>query len=86
MDWDELDEEEENVVALAMVATQDRRRKMWVHPINSERKVHDEFRHLTPQLRKDEDRFVTYFRMKKEEFHSLLEIIGPKLEYRIQLY
>lgn len=80
MDWDELDEEEECVSVLTtMIVKNSGNRKTWVHPINLNRKVYGEFHHL---MLEDEQRFQMYFRMNKEEFYSLLEMIGPEIEKR----
>lgn len=83
MDWDELDEEEEYVAVLAtMIVKNNGNRKTWVHPINLNRKLYGEFHHLMPKLLEDEQRFQMYFRMNKDEFYYLLEMIGPEIEKR----
>ena len=50
-------------------------RNHWVHPVNKERSRYGEFHHLFEALEKDEARFHSYFRMKKDTFYTVLELI-----------
>ncbi|KAL1514149.1 hypothetical protein ABEB36_003456 [Hypothenemus hampei] len=52
-----------------------KRRNVWVHDINKKRKEEGEFHNLYPELRKDENRFYTYFRMNFESFDEILNLI-----------
>ena len=47
----------------------------WVHPINNERETFGEFQHLYKELRMDEDRFKTYFRMSVSSFEYVLGLV-----------
>ena len=47
-----------------------------MHDINKKRKEEGEFHNLYPELRKDENRFYTYFRMNFESFDEILNLIG----------
>ena len=74
----ELDEEEEQLVAIA-IALATSGKKTQTNVINAERDSLGEFHHLFPQLLSQEDRFVMYIRMTKEEFYNLLHIIKPAI-------
>ena len=74
----ELDEEEEQLVAIALALVTSGK-KTQTNVINAKRESLGEFHHLFPQLLSEEDRFVMYFRMTKEEFYNLLHIIKPAI-------
>ena len=72
------DEEE----ALLLLALHRRRRRngygrSWVHDINLSRAEKGEFYNLVQDLRKDEDRFFTYFRMTIQEYDHLVDLLHP---------
>lgn len=46
-----------------------------MHEINKKRKEEGEFHKLYPELRKDANRFYTYFRMDCESFDEILNLI-----------
>ncbi|GLV38517.1 hypothetical protein CBL_05127 [Carabus blaptoides fortunei] len=50
-------------------------RRLWVHDINKQREKLGEFHKLVPELQKDPKRFHMYFRMTKEQFDFLHELI-----------
>ena len=75
----ELDEEEEQLVAIAIALATYGKKKTQTNIINAQRDSFGEFHHLFPQLLSEEDRFVIYFRMTKEEFYNLLHIIQPTI-------
>lgn len=45
----------------------------WVHKINVKRKTFGEFPHLFPDLLRDREKFIKYFRMSQEKFYKILE-------------
>ncbi|XDV45430.1 hypothetical protein PO909_013534 [Leuciscus waleckii] len=55
------------------------RRRMWVHPINLRRRLFGAFHNLVAELRLDNDRHLTYFRMSAEQMDELLSVVGPEL-------
>ena len=55
-----------------------RRRRMWVHPINKRRQEFGVFHHLVAELSLDRDRHLKYFRMSPEKMDDL-SLIGPDL-------
>ncbi|XP_050500955.1 uncharacterized protein LOC126880922 [Diabrotica virgifera virgifera] len=52
-----------------------KRRDVWVHDINLKRKQQGEFHKLYPELRRDENRFYTYYKMNFESFDEILDLI-----------
>jgi len=70
----EFDFELENACAI-IVNTVAHKKKVWVHEINLKRKEKGEFHHLVQELEQHPDRYKMYFRMTKEEFEFLHEII-----------
>uniref|UniRef100_A0A3B3SIP3 Zgc:194221 n=1 Tax=Paramormyrops kingsleyae TaxID=1676925 RepID=A0A3B3SIP3_9TELE len=56
-----------------------RRRSQWVHPILQARQQHGEYHRLVQELRLDDGRFQTYFRLDKGQFDSLLSKVGPRI-------
>ena len=81
-DYDDEDDDYEEEALLLLLLHQWRRNgcgRRWIHEINMDRLEHGEFRVLIPQLRNDEDRFYTYFRMSIAEYDRLHELIGPHI-------
>jgi hypothetical protein len=56
-----------------------KKRKWWVHPINSTRLSHGCFYTLYPLLRQDPVRFFNYFRMSQSSFDELLTEIKDSI-------
>jgi hypothetical protein len=56
-----------------------RKRRWWIHPINQQRMHFGEFHHLVKELRFDEERFFTYFRMTPKAYDELINKIGPAI-------
>ena len=54
-------------------------RRYWVHPIQQKRDSLGEFHHLYPQLIKDSEKFIKYFRMQKSSFSELQDICQDDL-------
>jgi hypothetical protein len=73
----ELDEKEELTAVTCIIAAEYFSR-MWVQPINYDRRLHGEFHQLMPQLLEDGGRFLLYYRMSKVEFYHLLNMVVPK--------
>ncbi len=77
-----MDIEEEEELLFLMIAAyyhrqrkKRRNRKMWVHQINLKRKERGVFCALMPELYDDEDKFVSYFRLNREQFAQVLYFI-----------
>ena len=56
-----------------------RRRSMSVHPINARREALGEFHHLMPEMREDDEKCVSYLRMKQDKFDQLLDLCSEDL-------
>ncbi|CAG0878495.1 unnamed protein product [Darwinula stevensoni] len=56
------------------------RKKLWVHPINSQMQRFDEYHHLFTELEKDPERFFWYFRMRTSSYEKLLHLTAPHRE------
>jgi hypothetical protein len=73
-----------HALALAMVYGRRRRKRLprrwWVHPINAKRPWYGEYHHLMPDLRRHEQRFYRYFRMKYAEFDLLMVMLAEHLQ------
>uniref|UniRef100_A0A3B3D4H0 DDE Tnp4 domain-containing protein n=1 Tax=Oryzias melastigma TaxID=30732 RepID=A0A3B3D4H0_ORYME len=63
-----------------------RRKRMWVHPINRNRKQFGDFHHLVAELSLDRVRHLKYFRMSAEKMDHLQSLIGPDLTKRCTNY
>jgi hypothetical protein len=59
--------------------TKKKKRLIWIHPVNEKREELGEFMGLIMELRKDDRRFTTYFRMKVEHFDLLLSKIKDRI-------
>ncbi|KAG8257522.1 hypothetical protein J6590_048258 [Homalodisca vitripennis] len=62
---------DDDLVLLYSVAQRDH----WVHPINKKRRMFGEYHHLMHDLEADDDKFRTYFRLNKEQFDEVLDLI-----------
>ena len=71
----DYEEDLENVCAILAADTITVRRKVWVHDINMQRKKKGEFHHLVKELEEHPNRYEMYFRMTKEEFYFLHDLI-----------
>lgn len=54
-------------------------RRVWVHEINTQRNEKGLYHTLVQELRLDNERHSQYFRMDKDSFDHLLELISPSL-------
>ncbi|XP_031329354.1 protein ALP1-like isoform X1 [Photinus pyralis] len=79
---DEYEEEiEEACVAIMCIEAHCKRRSVWVHEINLNRENDGEYHTLIKILEKEEnsDRFHMYFRMSKNQFNYLHDLIKDKI-------
>ena len=65
----------ENAAAFIITSEQRKNRSKWVHTTNTKREQLGEFNRLVQELSEDNHRFQMYFRMYKEEFEYLHELI-----------
>ncbi|GFR61143.1 hypothetical protein ElyMa_001838400, partial [Elysia marginata] len=56
-----------------------RRRSISVHPINARREAYGEFHRLMTQMLEDDEKFVSYLRMKQDKFDQLLKPVSEDL-------
>ena len=66
----ELDKEEEQLVAMA-VALASSKKRIQTNAINAERDSFGELNHIFPQLLSQEDHFLMYFRIESENYWKL---------------
>ncbi|XP_069684976.1 uncharacterized protein [Periplaneta americana] len=71
--------DEEEMLALFTVMRKCRKRK-WVHDINKKREQLGEYHRLCRELESFKDRFFIYFRMSRECFETLHQLLEPKIE------
>lgn len=50
-------------------------REYWVHPINAQRPEYGEYHHIMHDLKQDNERFHSYFRMFPDTFSLILDLI-----------
>lgn len=79
-DFSSSEEEEALLLWSLEMFKRKRKRKHWVHPINSKREDQGEFNNLFAELLEDEERFLIYFRMSINSFNELYSLI----KYEIQ--
>ncbi|KAL1509996.1 hypothetical protein ABEB36_004656 [Hypothenemus hampei] len=74
-------EEECVEVAAAVAVLEYSKRKLWIDSINKNRKVEGEFSTLFSELKKEEneEKFFMYFRMNKDQFYYLHDLIKEKI-------
>ncbi|GFR21154.1 DDE Tnp4 domain-containing protein [Trichonephila clavata] len=56
-----------------------KKNRLWIHKINRKRPEFGIFHHLHPDLRKDERKFYSFFRMSEELFSILLDLVGQEI-------
>ncbi|GFO03112.1 hypothetical protein PoB_002961700 [Plakobranchus ocellatus] len=59
-----------------------RRQKYWVHGIFKRRERYGEYHHLVDKILNDEEKCMSYLRMRPSTFRVLLEMVGPAIEKR----
>ena len=70
-------------ITLLLLQRRRRRRKqrnMWIHPINSRRAQFGTFAHLFPDLLNNPDKFHDFFRIDKEKFKQLVELLRLSIQ------
>lgn len=72
----------EECAAAALVLQNKRKRRFWVHKINKNREKYGAFHVLMRELEADRSRYHMYFRMDKEQFDYLHNIIKDKIKKR----
>ncbi|XP_074026071.1 glucuronyltransferase I isoform X2 [Leptinotarsa decemlineata] len=82
---------EEETLLLAMLIDEDgepqkKKRRIWIHDINSTREIQEEFHTLYHELREDEQRFLIYFRMTVECFDEILDLIKEDITKQFTHY
>lgn len=79
---DEYEEEIEEVAAAIICVKACKHRRMWIHEINLNRQRDGEYHTLISILEKEEnnDRFSMYFRMRRDQFEYLHDLIKNKIE------
>jgi len=78
----DYEEDLENVCAILAVDTMTVWRKVWVHGTIMQRKEKGEFHHLVKELEEHPNRYEMYFRMTKEEFYFLRDLIKGDIKTR----
>ena len=58
------------------------RRRYWVHKIHQCRPTYGEYHHLFEQVLSDDEKCLSYIRMKSSTFKRLLDKVGPFLQKR----
>lgn len=56
-----------------------RKHRWWIHQIYQNRLQYGTFYHLIKELELDDDRFVKYFRLNKQQFKQVLLLVEPHL-------
>ena len=56
--------------------------KILIHRINLQREIYGEFYHLVDEVAIDEEKCLSYIRMRPCTFHSLLDLISPYITIR----
>nr|CAI5855434.1 unnamed protein product [Callosobruchus analis] len=74
----EFEENLENVAAFLLL--HEGKRKKWVHEINVRREELGEYHRLVQELNEHPDRYHMYFRMTKDEFNFLHELIKEDIK------
>jgi len=78
----DYEEDLENICAILTADTVTVRRKLWVHDINMKRKEKGEFHNLIKELEEHPNRYEKYFRMTKDEFNFLHDLIRGDIKTR----
>lgn len=78
MPWDSSYDTDDDNILLALTVC--KRKRKWVHEVNTKRNEYGEYHHLMKQLRGDETKFIEYFRVNITQFDSILHIIKDDIE------
>ena len=55
---------------------------MLIHRINLQREIYGEFYHIVDEVLIDEEKCLSYIRMRPCTFHSLFDLISPYITIR----
>lgn len=69
-----FDSEDEVLLLYAMAKS--KKKKLWVHEINKRRDQYGEYHRLCRELETHEDRFFKYFRMSRDCFEEIHDLIS----------
>jgi len=72
--------DEELLILLAL--KNKKKKRKWVHEINKKREEFVEFHHLCKELSTYEYRFVNYFRVTREQFEEIHELVYSRINLR----
>ena len=78
----DCEEDLENVCTILAADPVTVRRKVWVHDINMKWREKGEFHHLVEELEEHPNHYEMYFRMTKEEFNFLHDLIRGDIKTR----
>ena len=77
--------EDEEIAVVALAYNLIKKKKMkrkhrwWVHQLNQRRKEQGAFENLVRELHDDEERFQQYFRLTRDQFCQVLNLVGRDL-------
>uniref|UniRef100_A0A182F8H5 DDE Tnp4 domain-containing protein n=1 Tax=Anopheles albimanus TaxID=7167 RepID=A0A182F8H5_ANOAL len=71
-----IDEEDLLLLTIALLPT---KKRLWVHPINKKRVQRGEYHRLCRELECYEDRFFIYFRMSRNSFEDLFNLLNSSI-------
>lgn len=74
-----MSSDEEILLLLFALQSKKRKRRCWVHEINKKRETLGEYHRLCIELESHEDRFFKYFRMSRECFEELHDLIKCRI-------
>lgn len=79
-----MEDSDEDIVVISCIISEEeerikRKRKIWVHNINSKRLIFGEFHTLYSDLLEDENRFFGYIHMTRKKFFELHYILQPHI-------
>lgn len=84
-----IDAEAEALLLLAVAEESEeptRKKRKWVHELNTQRKEFGEFHTLIPLLRMDDEKFLKYFRMPQICFDEVLTTIQQSIQKKSTNY
>jgi len=69
----------EEGLLLLLVGRKKSRKMEWVHEINESREYVGEYHRLCREIQSHEDKFFAYFRMSRDCFEELHQLLEPKI-------
>ncbi|KAJ8954112.1 hypothetical protein NQ317_007718 [Molorchus minor] len=70
-----MDDEEFLAIAFLLSQRKKRKRRFWIHPLNTQRIQQSQFYILHPKLRAHPEKFFDYYRMSIISFNEVLNLI-----------